>query len=418
MGENMKKRIVQTLITAFVMSSLVVTPVLAEPGDEVEVLEIQKSQMESQAADVQSQLVNLLVQYEALQTDIKNQQIRIDQAQTDLEAAEAKEKKQYEDMKLRIKYIYEQGDSSYFESLVTAANYSDLVNRAEYVQKVHNYDREQLKEYVATKEQVAELKTELEAGQADMQQMAADLSSQQMNMENQLNAMRSQIADFDSQLEIAKAQAAQELRELTEASENMVASAVAEENAKPSAAGTSSSKPASTGSTSTGNTSKPASGSGNPSTAAASKPSGETSVSGGGSGSTSSGSGAAASKPSNASLGQQIADKACEYIGNPYVYGGNSLTNGIDCSGFVQQIHALFGISTPRVSDDIQNGGKAVSYSDMLPGDVVCYSGHVAIYIGNNTIVHASNSQPYPAGGIKTTSPANYRTVLAVRRYW
>ena len=124
------------------------------------------------------------------------------------------------------------------------------------------------------------------------------------------------------------------------------------------------------------------------------------------------------SMPSDASLGQAIANKGCEYIGNKYVYGGNSLTNGIDCSGFVQQIHAKFGISTPRTSSSLRYGGKAVSYSDMLPGDVLCYSGHVAIYIGNNTIVHASNSAPYPRGGIKTSSPANYRTVLAVRRYW
>ena len=124
------------------------------------------------------------------------------------------------------------------------------------------------------------------------------------------------------------------------------------------------------------------------------------------------------SKPSNASLGQKIANKGLKYVGNKYVYGGNSLTNGIDCSGFVQQIHKKFGISTPRSSSSIRKGGKSVSVSNMLPGDVVCYSGHVAIYIGNNKIVHASNSSPYPKGGIKISSPADYRTILAVRRYW
>ena len=108
----------------------------------------------------------------------------------------------------------------------------------------------------------------------------------------------------------------------------------------------------------------------------------------------------------------------CNYIGNKYVYGGTSLTGGIDCSGFVQQIHKKFGISTPRTSGAIRGGGKSVRYADRMPGDVICYSGHVAIYIGNNKIVHASNSAPYPKGGIKITSPANYRTVLAVRRYW
>ena len=125
-----------------------------------------------------------------------------------------------------------------------------------------------------------------------------------------------------------------------------------------------------------------------------------------------------ASKPSNASLGQQIANRGCEYVGNPYEYGGTSLTNGIDCSAFVQAIHRQFGISTPRDSWGQLSAGKAVAYSDIMPGDVVVYSNHVAIYIGGGKIVHASNSKPYPAGGIKISSPWNYRTVLGVRRYW
>ena len=128
--------------------------------------------------------------------------------------------------------------------------------------------------------------------------------------------------------------------------------------------------------------------------------------------------GGSTSTPGNASLGQQIANRACQYVGNPYKYGGTSLTNGADCSGFVMSVHALFGISTPRDSWGQLAGGKAVNYSDMLPGDVIVYSNHVAIYIGGNQIVHASNSAPYPAGGIKISSPPNYRTVLGVRRYW
>ena len=114
---------------------------------------------------------------------------------------------------------------------------------------------------------------------------------------------------------------------------------------------------------------------------------------------------------------QEVVNFALQFEGNPYVYGGNSLTNGIDCSGFVQQIHAKYGISTPRNSTSLRYGGKAVAVSDMMPGDVVCYEGHVAIYIGGGQIVHASNSKPYPAGGIKTSN-AYYRTIVAVRRYW
>lgn len=408
-GESMKKRYVQTLITVLVMSSLVVMPVMAEPNDEVQALEIQKSELEDQAGDIQSQLVSLLVNFNALQQDIENQSQRIVQAETDLQEAEAKEKAQYEDMKLRIQYIYEESDDSLLEALITSRSFSELVNKAEYIQNVHSYDRKQLQEYIDTKQEVENLKVELEAGQADMEAMAADLSTQQAGLETTLADMRSRIADFDSQLESAKAQAAAEVQQLTQATENVVAAAEqGGGNASVSKPASQPSNPTGGTSTSTGNSNSSVSSSNNTNT---SKPSGGTS------GSTGSGS-TTTSKPSNAALGQQIANKACQYIGNKYVYGGNSLTNGIDCSGFVKEIHALFGISTPRTTDSIQVAGKAVSYSEMLPGDVICYSQHVAIYIGNNTVVHASNSNPYPVGGIKTTSPANYRTVLAVRRFW
>lgn len=118
-------------------------------------------------------------------------------------------------------------------------------------------------------------------------------------------------------------------------------------------------------------------------------------------------------------LGEQIVNYACQFIGNKYVYRGTSLTNGIDCSGFTQAVHKHFGISIPRTSGAQRNSGKSVPSLDLaLPGDIICYSGHVAIYMGGNKIVHASNSKPYPQGGIKTTTPANYQTILAIRRYW
>lgn len=408
----MKKRYVQTLITVLVMSSFIVMPVMAEPNDEVQALEIQKSEMESQANDIQDQLVSLLLNYEALQKDIENQGERIAQAEADLAAAEEKERKQYEDMKLRIQYIYEENEDSLFETLITAGSFSELVNKAEYIQNVHNYDRQQLQEYIDTKQQVADLKVELESGQADMEVMAAELSAQQAGMESTLASMRSRIADFDSQLEIAKAKAETQLNQLIGQTETVVASVGDGNSSEQVSKPTTANKPASTTGNATnnnsGNTSKPTNT--NTNTNNTNNTNANTN--------TNNNSASAASKPSNASLGQQIANRACQYIGNPYVYGGNSLTNGIDCSGFVQQIHRLFGISTPRDSWGQLAGGKAVNYSDMLPGDVIVYSNHVAIYIGNSTIVHASNSKPYPAGGIKTSSPANYRTVLGVRRYW
>jgi len=386
----MKRRLVQALITGLVMSSLIITPVLATPqvdksklnelNQNVQELEGQKAEAEAEAANVDANLSELLLEYNALELDMKNQEKKIEKATKDLTVAEEKEKQQYEDMKLRIKYMYEQGDASVIETLVQAKDFTDLVNKAEYVQEVHSYDREQLAEYVETKNEVKELKFSLEEGQAEMQFLADEMEVQRDNLETTLTQMRGEIENFDAQLAQAKDAAAAELRRIQEETERLEREA-REQAAREEAARQEEAN----------NSSKP------------SKDDDDDEI---------------ISMPSDASLGQAIANKACEYIGNKYVYGGTSLTNGIDCSAFVQAIHAKFGISTPRSSSEQRYGGKSVSYSQMLPGDVICYSGHVAIYIGNNTIVHASNSAPYPKGGIKTSSPPNYRTVLAVRRYW
>ena len=443
----MKRRLLQTLITTAVVSSLIVTPVLATPQDDadsfeqrksqaeaqaeaqVESLEQQKSQAEAQADSVNNELVNLLVEYDALQKDMETQEGRIVEAENDLKDAEAKEKQQYEDMKLRIKYMYEEGDSSFFSTLVDAKSYADLVNKAEYIQKVHDYDRKMLNKYVETKNEVAELKDNLEEGQAEMQALSDEMVVQKGNLETTLTQMRSQIEDFDDQLVQAKEAAAEELRRIEEEQRAAeAAEAAAREQAEREQAAAEQQTPDDEGTEDTGQQDDP--GITQPSDTSDDKAE-DTQPSDDDKQDSKDDSSQddkqddddkqeedTGTKPGNSSLGQQIADMGCNYIGNKYVYGGNSLTNGIDCSGFVQQIHRKFGISTPRTSGALRSGGKSVSYADRMPGDVICYSGHVAIYIGNNKIVHASNSAPYPKGGIKISSPANYRTVLAVRRYW
>ena len=115
---------------------------------------------------------------------------------------------------------------------------------------------------------------------------------------------------------------------------------------------------------------------------------------------------------SGSGSGSSVVDFATQFVGNPYVWGGTSLTNGADCSGFVQSVYANFGVSLPRTSYEQQNAGTEVSYADAQPGDLICYGGHVAIYMGDGKIVHASNSRD----GIKISNDATYRTILSVRR--
>ncbi len=115
--------------------------------------------------------------------------------------------------------------------------------------------------------------------------------------------------------------------------------------------------------------------------------------------------------PPTGSSGADVATFACQFVGNPYVYGGTSLTNGADCSGFVMSVYANYGVSLPHSSTSLRRSGYGVETSEMQPGDIICYSGHVAIYIGGGQIVHASNRRD----GIKISN-VNYRAILAVRR--
>ena len=115
--------------------------------------------------------------------------------------------------------------------------------------------------------------------------------------------------------------------------------------------------------------------------------------------------------PPAGSNGQSVADYACQFIGNPYVWGGESLTKGADCSGFVKAVYAQFGVSLPHSSYALRYEGYGVSASEMQPGDIVCYSGHVGIYIGDGKIVHASNA----SDGIKISN-YNYKNPVAIRR--
>ena len=347
-------------------------------------IESQKSALSSEVSSLNDDLTDTLLNIEVLESDLADKEAEIEQAEKDYEAAKATEEQQYDSMKKRIQYLYETGQESYLEMLLTSESVADLVNKVDYAEELQEYDRRLLDEYKAAKQAVIDLQAQLEEEKQELLEMEEQLKQEKANLESVIAQKRSQIADFDSQLSAAKAKVSEYQKKIKEQNAQIKQLQKEEEAKRKAAAAQSSNSSSGSSTASSGSTS-----------GYSSKSSGKTAtVSGGGGGSS-------------------IASTGLRYVGNPYVYGGNSLTNGTDCSGFVHLIYAACGISTPRDSNSLAGGGRAVSESEMLPGDVVCYYGHVGIYIGNGQIVHAST----PSSGIKVSN-MYYRSIRCVRRYW
>ena len=175
------RRIKSALLVTVLTCGLVVTPVFAEPS--VDDLKKDKEAAQSEVDSLQSKLTDLLSKISQLEGDLISKGQEITQAEEDLAAAQEKEEEQYEAMKLRIKFMYEEGDTSVLETLVSAKDFSDLVNKAEYVQNVHSYDRKMLEEYVATKQQVQDLKSTLETEMDNLENMQAEFESDKKNLD-------------------------------------------------------------------------------------------------------------------------------------------------------------------------------------------------------------------------------------------
>ena len=397
------------------------------------------AQIESLNAEIASldqDLVNTMVNIEVLNTDISNKEAEIQKTRKNLKRAKANKEKQYEAMKLRIQYLYENGGSNAWYNLMLDSNdLSELLNKAEYTQKMYKYDRDALNKYVETIKEIKTLGVQLNGEKAELEDMKAEQEANQANLEVQISEKQSAANNASNEIAYAQQQAneyAALLDEQTAEIQRLEAERIAaEEEARRQAEAEAAA--AAAAAEEANNQEEDTDAEDADGEEDYTEEDGTYEEDGSEDVVTDeygnvidedntvedtdySESGSTDSSVSYSGSGSSVADYATQFVGNPYVYGGTSLTNGADCSGFVQSVYANFGVSLPRTSYDQMNVGTEVSYSEAQPGDLICYGGHVAIYLGGGRIVHASNSAPYPAGGIKISDNAAYRTILSVRR--
>lgn len=352
------------LITAVVTSSMIVTPVLAAPS--VDDLKKEKASKQNEVSSLQSQLTTLMGKVNTLESELIQTGEDITKAQSDLVVAQKKEKEQYAAMKKRIKYMYEAGNDSAFETLVTSDDFTDLLSKAEYVQNVHSYDRKQLQEYVETKQQISDLKDSLEKDQKELESKQAEYEKQGDNLNNLITSKSAEVANLDSEIQAAAEAAAKEAAE--RAAKEAAEKAAKKQQASAANNSTSSNR---NNSTTSNNTTSNKNNTSN--TTRPSRPSGNNTSS-----STTSG--------SNAN-GGTIVSRAYSQLGKPYVWGASG-PSSFDCSGFVS--YCLTGSYTRLGTTLTFMGWTRVS--NPQPGDVVTTATHCGIYIGNGQMIHAPHT--------------------------
>jgi len=353
------------LITAVVTSSMIVTPVLAAPS--VDDLKKEKASKQNEVSSLQSQLTTLMGKVNTLESELIQTGEDITKAQSDLVVAQKKEKEQYAAMKKRIKYMYEAGNDSAFETLVTSDDFTDLLSKAEYVQNVHSYDRQ---EYVETKQQISDLKDSLEKDQKELESKQAEYEKQGDNLNNLITSKSAEVANLDSEIQAAAEAAAKEAAERAakEAAEKAAKEAAKKQQASAANNSTSSNR---NNSTTSNNTTSNKNNTSN--TTRPSRPSGNNTSS-----NTTSG--------SNAN-GGTIVSRAYSQLGKPYVWGACG-PSSFDCSGFVS--YCLTGSYTRLGTTLTFMGWTRVS--NPQPGDVVTTATHCGIYIGNGQMIHAPHT--------------------------
>lgn len=351
---------------------------LSDTNNKIDDIKDNQADVKSDIAQTSKDLKSLMSKQETLKQNIKDKQAEVEQANQELVDAQNKEDEEYKAMKLRIQYMYENStDNSLWTAIIESDGLADMLNRIEYVSDLYQSDRQLMDQYQAAVKEVEDWTVQLADDMNNLLALQDEYEKQQGELNTLLAKLEKKKDKYAQQLADAKEQAKDYQKTIDEQNEiiRQQEAAAARQNAA--------------------------------------------TYDGGGSGA-SGGMGSdsylqdSSYNPSNATSvsGEAVVAYAQQFVGNPYVWGGNSLTNGVDCSGFVHLVYAHFGISTPRYSQAFKSVGQPVAYQNIQAGDVVVYPGHVAIYMGNGCIVEAQSTR----AGITNTRPVNCHTITAIRR--
>ena len=352
-------------------------------GQEIQGLEQGRENAASEAEGLGEEMTALLVDVSLLEADMDALRKQIETADQEYNEARAKQEHQYEVMKKRIQFLYEEGEITYLDILLKAKSIGDFVRETEYTRQLYQYDRNMILDYEDVRQEVLARKESLEEQQSEMETMKMEYLARKEGLEQSIETKKAEISNFETRLAHTRARA-DEYAKLIQQKTEQIRQLKADEEKEPqrqmwearrqyeqshvSAAVRDSNTTGPTPTKSSGGT----------------------------------------------AFGRSVADYALQFVGNPYVWGGTSLTKGADCSGFTQSVYRHFGVPIPRTSAEQANFGEEIAYEDMEPGDLICYAGHVSMYIGNGQIVHAASAK----AGITVSGDPAYRTIVAIRRPW